>query len=91
MVDEWDEDRRGFLKCMAGAGTGALFAFDATKEKDATASYSGIAIASSNRSFVKDGFGVSEWSHRGLRYAAVSDIATQELTQFHRLFLARSG
>src|SRR5689334_10584510 len=27
MLDEMDGDRRGFLKCMAWAGTGALFAF----------------------------------------------------------------
>lgn len=44
-----------------------------------------------SRSFVKDGFAVSEWSHNGLRYAAVSDIAPQELGQFQRLFVARSG
>ena len=28
MTDDLDDDRRGFLKCMAWAGTGALFAFD---------------------------------------------------------------
>src|SRR6185369_6482569 len=28
MLDDLDDDRRGFLKCMAWAGTGALFAFD---------------------------------------------------------------
>ena len=28
MLDEMDNDRRGFLKCMALAGTGALLAFD---------------------------------------------------------------
>src|SRR3954465_8971516 len=28
MLDEIDGDRRGFLKCMAWAGTGALFALD---------------------------------------------------------------
>jgi anti-sigma factor RsiW len=44
-----------------------------------------------SRSFVKDGFAVSEWSHDGLRYAAVSDIAPAELSQFQRLFAARSG
>jgi 3',5'-cyclic-AMP phosphodiesterase len=27
MLDDMDDDRRGFLKCMAWAGTGALFAF----------------------------------------------------------------
>jgi len=28
MLDDMDDDRRGFLKCMAWAGTGALFAFE---------------------------------------------------------------
>jgi len=28
MLDDMENDRRGFLKCMAWAGTGALFAFD---------------------------------------------------------------
>jgi 3',5'-cyclic-AMP phosphodiesterase len=28
MLDDLNDDRRGFLKCMAWAGTGALFAFD---------------------------------------------------------------
>ena len=28
MLDDLDNDRRGFLKCMAWAGTGALFAFN---------------------------------------------------------------
>ena len=28
MIDDHDGDRRGFLKCMAWAGTGALFAFN---------------------------------------------------------------
>jgi anti-sigma factor RsiW len=43
------------------------------------------------RSFVKDGFAVTEWSRNGLRYAAVSDIAPAELQQFQRLFVARTG
>jgi anti-sigma factor RsiW len=42
------------------------------------------------RSFVKDGFAVTEWSRNGLRYAAVSDIAPSELQQFHKLFEQRS-
>jgi anti-sigma factor RsiW len=46
---------------------------------------------SANRAFVKDGFAVSEWSRNGLRYAAVSDIAPADLSQFQRLFVARSG
>jgi len=43
------------------------------------------------RSFVKDGFAVTEWSRNGLRYAAVSDIPAAELQQFHKLFEQRSG
>lgn len=43
------------------------------------------------RSFVKDGFAVTEWSRNGLRYAAVSDIAPSELQQFHKLFEQRSS
>jgi len=46
---------------------------------------------SSERSFVKDGFSVKEWSRNGLRFAAVSDIPTPELQQFHKLFEQRSG
>jgi anti-sigma factor RsiW len=46
---------------------------------------------SSERSFVKDGFSVKEWSRNGLRFAAVSDIPTAELQQFHKLFEQRSG
>jgi len=45
----------------------------------------------SERSFVKDGFAVKEWSRNGLRYAAVSDIPAAELQQFHRLFEQRSS
>ena len=43
------------------------------------------------RSFVKDGFAVTEWSRNGLRFAAVSDIPPGELQQFHKLFEQRSG
>jgi anti-sigma factor RsiW len=43
------------------------------------------------RSFVKDGFTVKEWSRNGLRFAAVSDIPPAELQQFHKLFEQRSG
>jgi anti-sigma factor RsiW len=42
------------------------------------------------RSFVKDGFAVREWSRNGLRYAAVSDIPAIELQQFHKLFEQKS-
>ena len=45
----------------------------------------------SERSFVKDGFAVTEWSRNGLRYAAVSDIPPPELRQFEGLFVKRSG
>jgi anti-sigma factor RsiW len=43
------------------------------------------------RSFVKDGFAVTEWSRNGLRFAAVSDIPPAELRQFHQLFEQRSS
>jgi anti-sigma factor RsiW len=42
------------------------------------------------RSFVKDGFAVVEWSRNGLRFAAVSDIPPAELRQFRTLFEQRS-
>ena len=42
------------------------------------------------RSFVKDGFAVKEWSRNGLRYAAISDIPPAEVQQFHKLFEQRS-
>ena len=45
----------------------------------------------SERSFVKDGFAVKEWSRNGLRFAAVSDIPPVELQQFHKLFEQRSS
>jgi anti-sigma factor RsiW len=45
----------------------------------------------SERSFVKDGFAVREWSRNGLRYAAISDIAPGEVQQFHKLFEQRSS
>jgi anti-sigma factor RsiW len=44
-----------------------------------------------DRSFVKDGFAVKEWSRNGLRFAAVSDIPQAELQQFHKLFEERSS
>lgn len=44
-----------------------------------------------NRSFVKDGFAVTEWSRGGLRFAAVSDIPPAELQQFETLFAKRSN
>lgn len=43
------------------------------------------------RSFVKDGFAVAEWSRNGLRYSAVSDIPAAELRQFETLFVKKSG
>src|SRR3954451_11401196 len=46
---------------------------------------------SAERSFVKDGFAVTEWSRNGLRYAAVSDIPPAEVRQFETLFVPRSG
>ena len=46
---------------------------------------------SAERSFVKDGFAVSEWSRNGLRFAAVSDIPPTEVRQFETLFVKRTG
>jgi anti-sigma factor RsiW len=46
---------------------------------------------SSERSFAKDGFNVTEWSRKGLRFAAVSDIPASDLQQFQKLFEARAG
>jgi len=46
---------------------------------------------SAERSFVKDGFAVSEWSRNGLRYAAVSDIPPAEVRQFETLFVKRTS
>jgi anti-sigma factor RsiW len=46
---------------------------------------------SAERSFVKDGFAVREWSRNGLRFAAISDIPPAELQQFHKLFEQRSS
>jgi anti-sigma factor RsiW len=43
------------------------------------------------RSFVKDGFAVVEWTRNGLRFAAVSDIPPGELRQFADLFVAKSS
>lgn len=45
----------------------------------------------SERSFVKDGFAVTEWSRNGLRFAAVSDIPANELRQFQELFVKRAS
>jgi anti-sigma factor RsiW len=49
------------------------------------------AKETAERSFVKDGFAVTEWSRDGLRFAAVSDIPSPELREFHKLFEQRSG
>lgn len=49
------------------------------------------AKETAERSFVRDGFAVVEWSRDGLRFAAVSDIAPTELREFHKLFEQRSG
>jgi anti-sigma factor RsiW len=49
------------------------------------------AANAAERSFTKDGFAVKEWSRNGLRFAAVSDIPTAELQQFHKLFEQRSS
>jgi|SRR5579884_61682 len=49
------------------------------------------AKESSERSLVKDGFAIREWTRNGLRFAAVSDIPAAELQQFETLFVQRSG
>ena len=49
------------------------------------------AKESGERSLVKDGFAIREWTHNGLRFAAVSDIPAAELQQFETLFVQRSG
>jgi anti-sigma factor RsiW len=49
------------------------------------------ADSGTDRSFVKDGFAVTEWSKNGLRFAAVSDIPAAELQQFRQKFEARSS
>jgi len=43
------------------------------------------------RSSVEDGFALAEWSDDGLRFAAVSDISSDELGQFESVFRSRSG
>lgn len=49
------------------------------------------AEGGSERSFVKDGFAVQEWSRNGLHFAAISDIPATELAQFERLFVERTS
>lgn len=49
------------------------------------------ADSGTDRSFVKDGFAVTEWSKNGLRFAAVSDIPAAELQRFRQKFEARSS
>jgi anti-sigma factor RsiW len=49
------------------------------------------AKEAAERSFVKDGFAVAEWSRNGLRFAAVSDIPPAEVRQFETLFVKRTG
>ncbi|HJP69388.1 MAG TPA: hypothetical protein VJ846_10840, partial [Sphingomicrobium sp.] len=44
-----------------------------------------------DRSFVKDGFEVTEWSRNGVRYAVVSDIPAPQLRKFEELFLKQSA
>jgi len=53
--------------------------------------YVWAAQDSAERSFLKDGFAVTEWSRNGLRFAAVSDIPAAELEQFRKLFVARTS
>jgi anti-sigma factor RsiW len=48
------------------------------------------ASDAANRSFVKDGFAVTEWSDAGFKFAAVSDIPPSELEEFQRAFRMRT-
>jgi mycothiol system anti-sigma-R factor len=43
-----------------------------------------------DRTSAEDGFAVTEWGENGLRFAAVSDIAPDELAQFQQIFRARA-
>jgi anti-sigma factor RsiW len=49
------------------------------------------ATSAAERSSLESGFALAEWSEGGLRFAAVSDIAPQELGQFERAFRARAA
>ena len=44
-----------------------------------------------DRTSTEEGFAVTEWGDNGLRFAAVSDIAPDELAQFERTFRARAA
>jgi anti-sigma factor RsiW len=48
------------------------------------------AAAAGERAVEEDGFAVREWSAGGLRFAAVSDIAPQELGRFEATFRDRT-
>ena len=49
------------------------------------------AADGTKRRVQKDGYSVNEWSERGLRYAAVSDISPAELDQFRQAFATATG
>jgi len=49
------------------------------------------AADGAERRVQKDGYSVSEWSARGLRYSAVSDISPPDLDQFRQAFVAATG
>ena len=44
-----------------------------------------------DRTSTEEGFAVTEWGDKGLRFAAVSDIAPDELAQFEQMFRARAN
>ena len=46
--------------------------------------------AGHDRTSTEEGFAVTEWADKGLRFAAVSDIAPDELAQFEQIFRARA-
>ena len=72
--DEMEEDRRGFLKCMAWAGTGALFAFEggigASISLDSALAAPPIKLSAAPFTFVQ----VSD-SHIGFNKAANPDTS----------------
>lgn len=49
------------------------------------------AADGAERRVQKDGYSLSEWSARGLRYSAVSDIPPADLDQFRQAFVGATG
>ena len=82
MEDDRLTDRREALKCMAWAGTGALWAhtinlFVSPDGKETMPASVQI-----------DGYSIRRWAANGLAYYAVSDIAPADLASFEQSFTA---